>query len=244
MTSNPTLQDQALNHPGCPLKVASGRSAEETERLEKLHSRFKPFWLTETLLIGPWLPTDEDKAALIRYLNDPKVHTYLLGPPFPYTLDHADYWITHRIERMTKKGTPLDYCIRDMARGGKAIGNVMVSDESDDVLYGDDIGYWLDPEYHGQGLMAKALGLLLQEVSIKEVGKRKFNACAFEGNWSSRRTMEKLGFKIQPDIKRKAEKFGEEVHLWTFQLILTEEEVAQRETFVEATPLPSLAQQR
>ena len=89
--------------------------------------------------------------------------------------------------------------------------------------------------------MAKALKLALQEISIKEVGKRKFNSSANVGNWASRRTMEKAGFVVLPDI-RIGHKDGVEVPQWQLRLILTEEDLATREIVVEATPLPSLVQ--
>lgn len=102
--------------------------------------------------------------------------------------------------------------------------------------------YWLSPEYHGQGIMAKALKLMLQEVSIKEVGKRKFNSHAYIGNWASRRTMEKAGFVNYPELETIMIKDGKEIPTWTLRLILTEEDLAKREVVEEATPLPSLVQ--
>ncbi|CAO3567405.1 unnamed protein product [Mortierella alpina] len=229
------------HHPE-PTPVSIKRTPEEFERLAKLHDSFKPFWLTETMQLAPWQHTDQDKATLIEYLNDPNIYRWLLGPPYPYLSSDADNWLGGRVDRMTKKGTPLTYAIRDMTKGGKAVGSVAVSDESDDILTGDDTGYWLSPEYQGQGLMAKAVKLLLQEVSIKEVGKRKFNGHVFAGNWASRKTMEKAGFVHQPHMTVKVHRNGEEIDLWVMRLYLAEEDVSKLEVMVEATPLPSLVQ--
>lgn len=104
------------------------------------------------------------------------------------------------------------------------------------------ISYWLSPEYQGQGIMAKALKLMLQDVSIKEVGKRKFNGHAHVGNWASRRTMEKAGFVNCPELEKVSIKEGKEIPTWTLRLILSEEDLAKREVVKEATPLPSLVQ--
>ncbi|KAG0217750.1 acyl-CoA N-acyltransferase [Mortierella sp. GBAus27b] len=213
------------------------RSPEEYERLAKLHDSFKPIWLTETIQLGPLLPSD--KNSLLEYLNDSRVYQWLLGPPNPYKSEHADHRISSRVDRMTKRGTPLSLVFRDMTTG-KAIGAVGVSDSSDDDLEGDDIGYWLAPEYHGKGLMAKALKIVLKRIPIDEIGKRKFNAHAFVGNMASRRTMEKVGFVIQSDIEKTKTKDDREVKLWTLRLYLTEEDVANMEVVPEATPLPSL----
>ncbi|KAF9183734.1 hypothetical protein BGZ51_003838 [Haplosporangium sp. Z 767] len=217
------------------------RSPEELDHLTRLHDSFQPLWLTETIQLGPLHASDKDKNALLKYMNDPRVYSFLLGPPNPYTSDDADNWISGRINRMTKQGIPLNAMLRDMTKDGQIIGAVQVSDASDDILEGDDVGYWLAPEYHRQGLMAKALKLMLQEVSINKVGKRKFNATVFEGNWASRKTLEKAGFVYQPDIHKKAVKAGKELNLWIFRLVLTDEDIAQREVIMQATPLPSLA---
>ncbi|KAG0002707.1 hypothetical protein BGZ65_002395 [Modicella reniformis] len=221
-----------------PQETKDQRSPEEIERLTKLHDSFKPIWLTETIQLDPLLPSDKD--ALLEYLNNPQVHQWLVGPPNPYKPEDADLWIKSRVDRMTKDGTPLNFVFRDMTRGGKAIGSVGVSDESDDNLEGDDTGYWLAPEYRGQGLMAKALKMMLRKISIDQVGKRKFNGHAFEGNWASRRTMEKAGFVFQPDIQKIVFKDGKEIKIWTLRLYLTEEDIANLEIIPEATPLPSL----
>ncbi|KAG0333785.1 hypothetical protein BG000_008874 [Podila horticola] len=211
----------------------------EYERLAAIHNTAQPRWLTPTIQLSPWLPSDRD--ALVLYLNMPEIYSYINGPPFPYLPSDADAWIRGRPYDMTKNGTPLNYCIRDMSKGGKPIGSVYVSADSDDNLEdNDDLGYWLSPEYQGQGIMAKALKLVLQEVSIKEVGKRKFNGRAHVGNWASRRTMEKAGFVHYPELETTTIKDGKEVPTWTLKLIVTEEDLARREVVEEAVPFPSL----
>ena len=101
--------------------------------------------------------------------------------------------------------------------------------------------YWLAPEYHGQGLMAKALIMMLRKVSIDEVKKRKFNSFVFEGNWASRRTLEKAGFVYQPGLKKMVVKDGKDINNWVFRMILTDEDIAKYGIIAEATPAPSLA---
>ncbi|KAI1312609.1 hypothetical protein EDD11_002918 [Mortierella claussenii] len=217
-------------------------SLEKYDQLARQHDSYPPFWLTETIQLAPLLPSDKD--SVIEYLNDPRVYQWLIGPPNPYTPEDADHWIRTRVERVTQQGTPLHLVFRDMARGGKAVGAIGVTADSDEMLDGDDVGYWLAPEYHGQGLMAKALQILLLRTSILEVGKRKFNSHAFVGNWASRKTMEKAGFVHQPDLDKTKLYKGKEISLWTFRLYITEQDVVDRErnAIVEATPLPTLVQ--
>lgn len=111
----------------------------EYERLAAIHNTAQPRWLTPTIQLSPWLPSDRD--ALVLYLNTPEIYSYINGPPFPYLPSDADAWIRGRPYDMTKNGTPLNYCIRDMSKGGKPIGSVYVSADSDDNLEdNDDLG--------------------------------------------------------------------------------------------------------
>ncbi|KAF9132765.1 hypothetical protein BGW39_011347 [Mortierella sp. 14UC] len=250
MTENaataPATQTAQEHRKICPALTPPARTPEEHARLLALHNSFKPVWLTETITLGPWLPSDRE--TLVEYLNDARIHSYLCGPPFPYTLKDADFWLGMRVDRMTEKGTLLDFCVRDMAKGGKAIGSLAVTDVSDDKLDGDDTGYWLAPEYHGQGLMSKALRMMLHRVSMVEVGKRKFNAHAFLGNYGSRRIMEKIGFVVQQEADEEGKKLqrvvknGAEIAMWTLRLYVTDEDVERWEVVPEATPLASLVQ--
>ncbi|KAF9929016.1 hypothetical protein FBU30_001925 [Linnemannia zychae] len=212
-------EDEASTLPNTKLSFKD----KEYQRLRDLHDSYKPVWLTETIALGPWLSSDRD--AIVENMNDPRIYSYINGIPYPYTLKDADDWLSRRINRMTDKGTPLEFCIRDMARGGKAIGSVGTSNESDEVLDQDDTGYWLAPAYHGHGLMSKALKLMLYKVSLIEVGKRKFNSFVFKGNWASRRTMEKIGFVTQEDLSRTIIKNGEEIQQWVLRLYVTDEDV-------------------
>ncbi|KAG0046984.1 hypothetical protein BGZ83_007866 [Gryganskiella cystojenkinii] len=209
-------------------KKAADMTPEEFEQAAQLHDSFKPRWITPTIQAGPILPSD--KEEMIKYLNDERIYKFLIGPPNPYLPEHADHWIKTRVERMTLKGSPTNFALRDMEKGGKVIGAVGVSDELDENLDGDDTG---------QGIMAKALNLMLQEISMKEVGKRKYNSFAFVGNWASRKTMEKAGFVVQPELKA-SKKDGVDLEQWRLRLYLTDEHLATREVAVEATPLPSL----
>lgn len=73
-------------------------------------------------------------------MNNPKSNSYLFGPPIPYTLKDADDWLALRVDRMSKKGSPLEFAFRDMNRGGRAFGAVATSNESDEYLEEDNTG--------------------------------------------------------------------------------------------------------
>ncbi|KAF9320591.1 hypothetical protein BG003_005563 [Podila horticola] len=218
--------------------AVQGTEAQTTGHLKATHNAYPPKWVTPTIQLSVY--RDGDREDLARYLNMPEIYSYLSGPPFPYTLEHSDEWIQNSYQRVSKNGVPLDMCLRDMAKGGVLIGRVRVSDSSDEDLNGDDVGYWLSPEYRGQGIITKAVKIMLQDVAIKELGKRKFNAHAFHDNWASRRILEKAGFVHQPDREASVVKGGQTIKMWVFRMYLNEEDIANREVVEEAVPLPSL----
>ncbi|KAF9131130.1 hypothetical protein BGX30_013214 [Mortierella sp. GBA39] len=84
---------------------------------------------------------------------------------------------------------------------------------------------------------------MLYRVSVIECGKRKFNSFAFEGNWASRRTLEKVVFVVQKDMTHSIVKYGKMIPQWGPRLCLTEEDAERWEKkTLEAIPLPSIAQ--
>lgn len=115
-----------------------GTEIENKDRLIAIHNAYPPKWVTPSIQLSVY--RDEDRENLARCLNMPEIYSYLSGPPFPYTLEDSDQWIQAGYQRMSKNGTPLDMCLRDMAKGGVLIGRVRVSDTSDEDLDGDDVG--------------------------------------------------------------------------------------------------------
>ncbi|KAF9074967.1 GNAT domain-containing protein [Rhodocollybia butyracea] len=46
-------------------------------------------------------PRLSDIVLLPDLLNDPNVHPWLKGPPYPYTLEHSRVWVTEKVEEAT-----------------------------------------------------------------------------------------------------------------------------------------------
>ncbi len=76
-----------------------------------------------------------------------------------------------------------------------------------------ELGFGLHPDARGDGLMRRALGLLLDwgfEQGVAVVQWR-----AFVGNWASRRTVWELGFSFGPTVPRLLPHRGERRDAWT-----------------------------
>ena len=48
----------------------------------------------QNIIITPYRPTDA--GFIVCHLNDPRICATLLGPPYPYTEEHARFWIDQK----------------------------------------------------------------------------------------------------------------------------------------------------
>lgn len=76
---------------------------------------------------------------------------------------------------------------------GKLIGDVYFSSIDKDYRKGS-IGYWLDSNYHGKGIITKSCKRLI-EYGFNELNLRRIEISCAEGNNKSRAIPERLGFK-------------------------------------------------
>ena len=54
---------------------------------------------------------------------------------------------------------------------------------------------WLDPAYHGRGIMTAVVKTVIHDWAIPRMNARHFRVSAFVGNQGSVRVFEKLGFQ-------------------------------------------------
>lgn len=97
--------------------------------------------------------TDIDPCELANAANDPNVSRYLKKSfPYPYTLDHAMSFITHSLEHQA-----VDFGI---VINNVCVGCVGVTFHQDIYMKNCDIGYWLNSQYWGLGIMTKVVHIL------------------------------------------------------------------------------------
>jgi ribosomal-protein-alanine N-acetyltransferase len=95
------------------------------------------------------------------------------------------------------------------------IGQVMV----DDVSYRrPDLGYWLAPEYHGEGYGKAAVALVVEFV-FRSYDHPAVGAVAYEFNDASRGLLESLGFEEEGRIRRDRFVDGEYVDTYVYGLL-------------------------
>ena len=76
-----------------------------------------------------------------------------------------------------------------------------------------DIGYALAPKFHGNGYATEAVGALVDDAFANRGAERIF-ANVFVGNQTSRRVVEKLGFRLEGTQRRAHLKRGQWLDVW------------------------------
>lgn len=130
-----------------------------------------------------------DVATLLQGLNDLEVTRYLSDRlPSPYTIDDAIWWVDGGYGR-TQYAQAIEY-------QNVCIGSVGVYLPSSDGDKQAEIGYWLLPEYWGQGIAAQAVKLMCRLVFAKYNISQIVNPVT-KANVRSIKVMEKAGFEYQ-----------------------------------------------
>jgi len=123
--------------------------------------------------------------------------------PFPYTYEHAEWYVKKCIE----KGEVNQLC-RAIVVNGEAVGSIGVFVREDVYCKTAEVGYWLGEPFWNNGLMSEAVKQLCDE-AFKTFDIIRIFAEPFAYNIGSRRTLEKAGFVLEGIMKKSVYKRGE-----------------------------------
>lgn len=159
------------------------------EKICKLFSHM-PTLYTERLILRPMRASDA--PDMYRYACREDVTTYLLWSPHPsvsYTKEYLQY-----VETRYELGDFFDWAITERV-GGRMIGTCGFTsiDAPNDA---GEIGYVLNPEFHGKGIATEAARAVLC-FGFEVVGLHRIEARFMQGNTASRGVMEKLGMTFE-----------------------------------------------
>ncbi len=156
--------------------------------------------------LSPLVPSD---APLLRdHLQEPLMHRYTSALPHPYTLAHAQDWITYVTQETQQARRVLNFAIR--APEGQLIGGIGLRDLGADHTPRAEVGYWLAKPYWGQGIMTGALSALCH-TGFREYGLVRIWAMIFAPNLASGRVLKKVGFQEEGYLRQHQFKAGQ---LW------------------------------
>lgn len=109
-----------------------------------------PTLTTERLLLKPLEKTDAEQIQAL-YPRWEIVRYMVASVPWPYPPNGAEYYVNHVALPDVEKGTAWFWTIRRHEDPEKMIGLICLYDEED-----NNRGFWLAPEWQGQGLMREA----------------------------------------------------------------------------------------
>lgn len=145
---------------------------------------------TERLILRRMMATDA--GDMYEYACQKEVTEYLTWFPHPdpvYTRDYLEYLGTRY-----RVGDFFDWAIT-LKESGKMIGTCGFTsfDYANDSA---EMGYVLNPEYRGRGIVPEALQAIMK-FGFDNLGLHRAEAKFIEGNDASRRVMEKVGMSFE-----------------------------------------------
>lgn len=142
-----------------------------------------------TFALRPWRA--DDLLDLVRHANDPRVAGNMTDSfPHPYTEASGRAFL----ERAMAAQPPriLAITVDDLP-----IGSIGVYPQEDIFRRNAEFGYWLAPNYWGQGLMSQAVPAMVQYVFANFPAIDRLFARPFGSNIGSQRVLEKCGFTLE-----------------------------------------------
>lgn len=162
--------------------------------------------------IRKWQKTDAPELA--KALFNKKVQDNLRdGLPYPYTEENALEYI-----ESIQKADENDVFVFAVVADGKVVGNVGVERQKNVHRLTAELGYYLDEECWGKGIMTEAVKELCAYVFDVSDIVRIF-AVTYADNVASCRVLEKAGFLLEGVLKKAAIKNGVIKDLKTYALL-------------------------
>jgi RimJ/RimL family protein N-acetyltransferase len=154
---------------------------------------------TPRLVLRPFRRGDE--GDLVAVAGDRRVSIHLLDRfPHPYTVEDAEQWLAH----VGASSPASDLAI---TLDGRLIGGVGVERRGDVWRFGGELGYWIGAAHWGHGYASEAVGAFVS-YAFATFGLERIEARVFAPNLSSRRVLEKCGFRVEGVLRRAAFKEG------------------------------------
>ena len=156
--------------------------------------------------------TKDDIKELAHLMNNANRSYLSNGLPYPYTEEHAQWWLNMVADKDEKDGL-----YRAVIVEGKIVGMVSLEKKSDVYEKDAEISYLLMTEYWGKGIATQAV----QEFCEEAFGKLdilRITGNVFEENEASKRVLTKVGFVLEGVMRKAVYKNGKVMDLYHYGL--------------------------
>ena len=161
---------------------------------------------------------EDDRADLVRNINDETVYKWTLKVPFPYTdKDFEEFLQLSR--KWEEDGSTINLIIH-LRENDEAIGGIGIMGIDRENGYAE-IGYWISGEQRGKGYVPEALNAVI-EYAFEELELFRLEAVIFSKNISSRRVLEKTGFRFEGMVRGRYLKDGKRIDGRRYALLRTD----------------------
>ncbi|KAL7899940.1 acyl-CoA N-acyltransferase [Trichoderma sp. SZMC 28014] len=135
---------------------------------------------------------ESDADAMVRGANSHLVSQYMSDTfPSPYTLESAERWI-----KIASEEGSLEFAIctvdSDTLIGGCGLQHLKGCESRTKVL-----GYWLSPDYWGQGIMTEVIAGLSHWAFEQVPTLLRLHASVFEENEGSMKVLKRAGYQYE-----------------------------------------------
>lgn len=134
----------------------------------------------------------DDIDDMYEYAKDASLTKYLTWSPHPdkaYTFEYVSY-----LQSRYRSGEFFDWAVT-LRDGGKMIGTCGFT-RFDFPHNSGEIGYVINPDYHGKGIATEAVGEVIR-FGFERLGLNRIECKFMIGNDASRRVMEKNGMTFE-----------------------------------------------
>ncbi len=142
---------------------------------------------TERLVLKRIVP--ENAEDMYEYASRQDVTRFLLWSPHVNLRETKGY--IEYLQREYRKGNYADWGIT-LRDSGKFVGTIGFANLDLTNNWGE-LGYVLNPEYHGRGIMTEALGAVL-ELAFRELSLHRVQLRIMDGNTDSQKLARRMGF--------------------------------------------------
>lgn len=145
-------------------------------------------------------PRKKDVRDLVEGLNDIQISESLGFIPHPYTERNAREWIEkNSSQRGRKRRKEYNFAI-ELKSEKKLVGAVIL--DSVDYFHGSArIGYWVNKNYWGQGIVTEANRKVL-DFAFNKLNLRRVHLGAYVESEASNRVAKKLGFTLEGTLRQ------------------------------------------